>query len=263
MSQTNIRLLIAYDGSNYCGWQRQKNGPTIQGTIEEKIEIITGCKSTVNGAGRTDAGVHALAMAANFQTSATIPASAYTGALNSMLPKDIRILQSAAVSADFHARYNSTGKTYRYDFFTGSIQPPYERLYRTHSPQPFDLGAVRDCLQQLVGTHDFTSFEAAGSRDLSWVGGRGAVRTLINAECTVNPAEPEYFSFTFTGDGFLRHMVRNIAGTLFPVGSGRISRDEFAALFAAKNRQQAGPTAPACGLFLKTVHYDPFPESTS
>ncbi len=263
MSMSNIRLRVAYDGTNFCGWQRQNNGPTIQGSIEDKLSIITNEKIVVNGAGRTDAGVHALAMTANFQTSSTMPAHAFGNALNSMLPKDIRILQSAAVSENFHARYDSTGKTYRYDFFTGSIQPPHERLYRPHWPQSFDQATAQDCLQQLVGTHDFASFEAAGSRDLSRTGGRGAVRTLYDAQCCASPAGSEYFSFFFTGDGFLRHMVRNIAGTLFPVGSGRISCDEFAAILAGRDRQQAGPTAPACGLFLKTVHYAPFPTGTT
>ncbi|RUM34004.1 MAG: tRNA pseudouridine(38-40) synthase TruA [Desulfobulbus sp.] len=255
MSQKNIRLLISFDGTQYCGWQRQKNGPTIQGILEKKIQVITREPSTVNGAGRTDAGVHALGMVANFLTYSRMEAEVFQKALNSMLPKDIRILQSMEVSADFHARYNSTGKTYRYNFFTGTLQPPHERLYRTHTPQSFALNRVESCLEMLIGSHDFSSFEASGSRDPSRIGGRGAVRTLQTAICQKQPAQEHSYSFLFTGDGFLRHMVRNIVGTLFLVGAKRISPSQFKTILAAKDRQQAGPTAPACGLFLEKVHY--------
>jgi len=172
-----------------------------------------------------------------------------------MLPRDIRIIEAGEAAPDFHARYNSTGKTYRYDFFTGSTQPPTERLYCTHVPCSFQLSKVTGCLKSLVGSHDFSSFEASGSRDLTRTGGRGAVRTLLKAVCITDLAQPEHFSFYVTGDGFLRHMVRNLAGTLFLVGSGQIDRREFATILAGKDRNLAGPTAPACGLFLEQVHY--------
>ncbi|MEA2114298.1 MAG: tRNA pseudouridine(38-40) synthase TruA [Thermodesulfobacteriota bacterium] len=255
MSEQNIQLLISYDGTNYGGWQRQKNSPTIQGIIESKLSVITSKETVVNGAGRTDAGVHALGMVANFKTSSTMAPASFQKALNSMLPSDVRILKAGEAAPDFHARYNSTGKTYRYDFFTGSIQPPAERLYRTHVPCSFKLNKVTACLKGLVGSHDFSSFEASGSRDLTRTGGRGAVRTLLKAECVADPARPEHFSLYFTGDGFLRHMVRNLAGTLFLVGSGRIDRREFTTILAGKDRNLAGPTAPARGLFLEQVHY--------
>ena len=258
MSLRNIRLLIAYDGTGYSGWQRQKNGITIQGTLEEKLSIVTDEPATVNGAGRTDAGVHASGMVANFSTTSPMTATAFLNALNSMLPKDIRILESQEVDTDFHARYNATGKTYRYDFFTGKIQPPHERLYRTHIVQPFNLHKVLPCLEYLIGSRDFSSFEATGSRDTTRTEGRGATRTLLKAECLALPGQQNSFSFSFTGDGFLRHMVRNIVGTLFLVGSGRISHDDFIHVVQLKDRQQAGPTAPACGLFLEKVYYIPF-----
>lgn len=263
MSQNNIRLLIAYDGTNYSGWQRQKNSPTIQGIIEDRLAVITNEKTVVNGSGRTDAGVHALGMVANFKTRSTMAAQSFQNALNSMLPKDIRIMQASEAAADFHARYDSTGKTYRYDFFTGSIQPPAERLYRTHIEHPFAASKVIPCLNSLIGSHDFSSFEATGSRDLTRKGGRGAVRTLLKAECVTDPGRPEHFSFSFTGDGFLRHMVRNIVGTLFLVGSGRIDSNRFAAILAGRDRQLAGPTAPARGLFLEQVHFEPLPAPES
>ena len=262
MSEKNIRLLIAYDGTNYGGWQRQKNSPTIQGIIEDKLTVITSEESVVNGAGRTDAGVHALGMVANFKTSSGMAAESFQKALNSMLPSDVRIIEASKAAPYFHARYDSSGKTYRYDFFTGSIQPPTERLYRTHVPCSFKLNKVKACLKDLIGNHDFSSFEASGSRDLTRTGGRGAVRTLLKAACITDPARPEHFSFYFTGDGFLRHMVRNLAGTLFPVGFGRMNRKEFATILAGKNRNLAGPTAPACGLFLEQVHYTVLTVST-
>ncbi len=257
MKGKNIRLLLAYDGTGYCGWQRQKNGPTIQGEIENRLAVITHEKIVVNGAGRTDAGVHALGMVANFFSGSAMTARAFQNALNSMLPADIRILKAEESFPEFHARYSSTGKTYRYDFFAGSIQSPDERLYRTHIHHPFELRKVIPCLELLTGSHDFTSFEAAGSRDLSKTGGRGAVRTLLNAEGFTDPTRPQHYSFSFTGDGFLRHMVRNIVGTLFLVGSGRIDDNDFAAILAGRNRRLAGPTAPACGLFLEQVHFEP------
>ncbi len=263
MSPKNIRLLIAYDGTGYSGWQRQKNGPTIQAILEDKITIITGSPTVVNGAGRTDAGVHAQGMAANFTTSARMSAQSFQNALNSMLPGAIRILDADQAPSDFHARYDATGKTYRYDFFTGRIQRPDERLYRTHVSHPFEPTRVSPCLKSLIGSHDFSSFEAAGSRDRSKSGGRGAVRTLLKAECITDPERPDHFSFVITGDGFLRHMVRNIVGTLFLVGSGRIDLNGFTAIFDGRDRQLAGPTAPACGLFLEQVHYEPLTAGSS
>jgi tRNA pseudouridine38-40 synthase len=259
MQQRNIRLLIAYDGTAFCGWQRQLNGPSIQGLLEKKLGIITDDTVQVNGAGRTDAGVHALGMVANFTTHATMPAAAFARALNSMLPKDIRILEAAEASPDFHARYNALGKSYRYDFFTGSIQFPAERLYRTHLPCSFVPDRLQPSLNLLIGSHDFASFEAVGSRDRTRTTGRGAVRTLFQAECLRDANRPEHFSLRFMGDGFLRHMVRNLAGTLFLVGSGRISSNAFKDILAARDRQQAAPTAPAFGLFLEKVHYEGMP----
>ena len=256
MNRRNIRILIAYDGTPFKGWQRQRNGLSIQGILEEKLAIITREQIKVNGAGRTDAGVHAEGMVANFTTCAALPAQAFFKALNSMLPKAIRILSTDEVAADFHARYTAKGKSYRYDFFTGSILHPTERLYRTHFPcRSFVVENMLPCLQELLGRHDFQSFEAVGSRDRSKTTGRGAVRTLYRAECCQTPQQPEHFSFYFSGDGFLRHMIRNLVGTLFLVGAHRLNPAAFTTIVAAKDRQLAGPTAPAQGLFLEQVHY--------
>ncbi|WP_417912509.1 tRNA pseudouridine(38-40) synthase TruA [Candidatus Electronema sp. TJ] len=257
MMQRNICLRVAYDGTGFCGWQKQENGTSIQGLLEDALARITKEPVEVSGAGRTDAGVHAEAMTANFHTGAAMPAAAFQRALNSMLPKAVRVLESAEAALDFHARFSALGKTYRYDFFTGAVQLPSERLYRTHTPCAFLPERVRPCLELLVGSHDFSSFEAVGTRDRSKTEGRGAVRTIFRAECVADPARPEHFSFRFSGDGFLRCMVRNLAGTLIWVGAGRLSCGQFANILAAKDRKQAGPTAPACGLFLEKVEYQP------
>ena len=256
MPQRNIRLCIAYDGTCYKGWQRQRNGPSIQEALEEQLAVITRSEVVVNGAGRTDAGVHAQGMVAHFSTGVTMPAPAFAKALNSMLAKDIRILGAEEVALDFHARFSAKGKTYRYDFFTGPLQLPAERLYRTHLSCCFQPDLVQASLEHLVGTHDFSSFEAVGTRDRTRTEGRGAVRTLFQAECLADPARQGNFSLRFSGDGFLRHMVRNLAGTLIWVGTGRLSTEQFRTILAAKDRTKAGPTAPACGLFLEQVHYE-------
>lgn len=255
--EKNLKLLIAYDGTGYHGWQRQKNGPTIQGLLEEKLSIITAGPVHVNGAGRTDAGVHALGMTANFKTGSRMSAPEFQRALNSMLPAAVRILDAEVVESGFHARFDATGKTYRYDFFTGPIQPPHERLYRTHLRTSFVMDNVLPCLEMITGRHDFTSFEAAGSRDPLKKGGRGGVRTIYRATCITSPDQPDCFSFVFQGDGFLRHMIRNLAGTLFLVGAARMTTKQFHAVLTGRDRSLAGPTAPAHGLFLQQVHYTP------
>lgn len=252
----NIRLLIAFDGTNYSGWQRQKNAPTIQGEIERCLSIMTGTEITLHSAGRTDAGVHAMAMVANFKTGAAIPGTGFCAGLNSMLAPDIRILAADEVPGEFHSRYCATGKTYRYTLFVGEIQLPTKRLYAAHYPHPLDQENINRALRIIVGTHDFTSFEGSGSRDNSTVSGRGAVRTLYHAEFSPCPSDHDTCSFRFTGNGFLRHMVRNLVGTLLEVGRGRMTIDEFQTVVESRDRRMAGPTAPACGLTLEHVLYD-------
>lgn len=260
--QRNIRLLIAYDGSNYSGWQRQNNAPTIQGAIEDSIAVMTNGNVTLNGAGRTDAGVHAIGMVANFTTISGIPCNGFLSGLNSMLPKDIRILRVAEENGAFHSRYNATGKTYSYTIFTGTVQLPTERLYAAHYQGYFDNKAVLQALNHIQGTHDFTSFEASGSRDISIKSGRGAVRTIYRAELSPHTIKPDTWIFSFTGDGFLRHMVRNLVGTLMDAGSNKTTPDQFKYILHNLDRDSAGPTAPAHGLVLDKVHYEPFSRIT-
>jgi len=253
----NIRLLIAYDGGNYLGWQRQQQGQTVQGTIEQQLTRLCNEPITLHGAGRTDTGVHALGMVAHFRTLTTMPVVAFFKGINSMLPGDIRILCAEEAPLSFHSRFNAQGKTYRYDFFTGEVQLPATRLYRAHLPGPFDHNRLETALTSLVGTHDFSSFERTGSRDKNAVGGRGAVRTLFNICCFPQLGEADCWSLRITGDGFLRQMVRIIAGTLIEIGQSKRPAEELAAILSAQDRSKAGLTAPACGLFLETIYYSP------
>lgn len=253
MDDRNIKLTIAYDGTDFCGWQKQKNGVSIQGVLEEKLSTITNNRVTLHGAGRTDAGVHALAMTANFHTQSTLSCAALQNGLNSMLPKSVRITTVTDEAHGFHCRFSAKAKTYCYQIYTGRIQPPTVRLYTVHVPFSLNLEAMKNCLQLICGTHDFTSFEATGSRDKTKQNGRGGVRTIMAAGIQKNG--PDGYQFEITGDGFLRHMVRNIVGTIFEVGKNRRTVEEFKEVLKAKDRSAAGATAPAHGLFLQKIYY--------
>ena len=220
----NIRLQIAFDGTHYSGWQRQNNAPTIQGAIEDALATMTTARVRLHGAGRTDAGVHARGMVANFATNATIPCEGFLAGLNSMLSTDIRILGVNEVPLEFHSRYSATGKTYCYSLFTGSVQLPSERLYCSHIPGELVPNRIRECLEYIRGTHDFSSFEGSGSRD--------------------------------TKHG---HMVRNLVGTLIEAGRKKITPRQFLSVLESRDRTQAGPTAPSCGLTMTKVWYEPLP----
>ena len=249
----NIKLLLAFDGTGYAGWQKQKSDKTIQGVIEDKLHIMTGEELRLHGAGRTDAGVHALGMVANFHTEANIPCQGFVKGLNSLLPTDIRVLEACEVDQNFHARRNAKTKTYWYNFINGPVQLPTERLYAAHIPGNLDFEAMQSGLTYLTGTHDFSSFEGTGSRDRE-LSGRGAIRSILEAFLET-PGTGDNYRFVITGDGFLRHMVRNIVGTILDVGKGRLPYSDVADILAAKDRSAAGPTAPASGLFLKEVFY--------
>jgi tRNA pseudouridine38-40 synthase len=252
----NIKLLLAFDGTGYAGWQRQKTEPTIQGVIENRLQVMTGEHSCLHGAGRTDAGVHALGMVANFATNTDIPCQGFVKGLNSLLPNDIRILEAEVVDSDFHARRSTRAKTYRYNLANGPVELPTKRLYWAHFFAEFDFSAMKEGLSYVTGTYDFSSFEGAGSRDPE-LSSRGAVRTIFEARIDRIGSE-NYHRFVITGDGFLRHMVRNIVGTLLEVGQGRLKPSSVSDIMAARDRTAAGPTAPARGLFLQEVHYSEF-----
>lgn len=248
----NIRLVIAYDGTAYAGWQRQAAPATVQGTLEEKISLMANAQVNLHGAGRTDAGVHALGMVANFQTMSNIPCQGFVNGLNSLLPSDIRILDAEDVAPDFHARFSAKGKRYSYHISTLPTLLPHQRLYHAHVPGSLNLPLMESALASIVGEHDFSSFEASGSRDLSITTGRGAVRRIFSANLERNE---DTIIMLIHGNGFLRHMVRNIAGTVLEVGQGKRTIEEFVETLEVHDRGKAGPTAPAHGLFLDAVFY--------
>ncbi|HSR36712.1 MAG TPA: tRNA pseudouridine(38-40) synthase TruA, partial [Desulfurivibrionaceae bacterium] len=250
MPRRNLRLLLAYDGTAYAGWQRQKGAATVQGVLEEKLAAMTGQAVTLHGAGRTDAGVHALGMVANFHTESTIPAEGLRRGLNGMLADDIRVLAVEEAGPEFHARFSAIGKAYCYFFTFEETVLPTERLYLARFPGPGDWGRMDACMPYLLGEHDFSSFEATGSRDPGQEGGRGVVRRIDVATLTRDAANGRRGKLHLAGNGFLRHMVRNIVGTLVEVGQGRRTPEEFGELISARDRTLAGPTAPPHGLFL-------------
>jgi tRNA pseudouridine38-40 synthase len=249
-----LKLTLAYDGTSYVGWQRQAEGTSIQGLLEDAIARIEGHEVTVIGAGRTDAGVHALAQVASVRVSSTRECEVYLRALNATLPADIRVRQVEPEADDFHARYRARRKTYHYRVLHAPIGSPFESRYAWHVTWPLDLDAMRAALAQCVGQHDFAAFQGSGS-DV-----RETVRTI--EEATVSPdgspndsAAGEILLFSLTGDGFLRHMVRNIVGTVIDIGRGRWGKEELGRMLASRDRTQAGPTAPPQGLFLVRVEY--------
>ena len=255
----NIRLVIAFDGTGYCGWQRQENGLAVQEAVETCLGVMCKHEVALHASGRTDAGVHALGMAAHFFTDTAIPEQAFVAGLNSLLPPDIRIRQSCEVPLDFHSRFQATGKTYCYTFFTGAIQLPCSRNCIAHIPGDFNPERIAPAMDVLTGSHDFSSFEKVGSRDMSLTDGRGAVRTLFKVTCTSDPCNADQYSLRFTGDGFLRQMVRILSGTLIDIGRKRLPENCIPYILACRDRRKAGPTAPANGLVLEQVFYSPLP----
>ncbi len=245
---SNLKLIIEYDGSAYHGWQRQANQPTIQEAIETALSRMTREAVCVIGSGRTDAGVHALGQVANFHTQANISPRAIRAGLNSLLPHDIVIKSCESVAEDFHARFQATKKTYCYRILNRPLPAAVGRQYAWFIKKKLDLTAMQESAAVLVGTHDFKSFEAVGSPRAD------TIRTVSAAR--LRDAGNGYLVFEISADGFLRHMVRNIVGTLVDVGRGRISTDDFRKILSARDRSLAGATAPPHGLFLVRVFYD-------
>jgi tRNA pseudouridine38-40 synthase len=241
-----LKLIVQYDGTDYVGWQRQPNGVSIQELIERAIEPIEGRPVAVIGAGRTDAGVHALGQVASVQLESAIEAATLLRALNATLPEDVRVASVEEAAGDFNARFSATGKVYAYRIWTGAFLPPFERRYFWHVPTPLDVDTMREASRALQGTHDFSAFRAAGSEAAT------SERTVRELRIDVEEAR---LIVTVAGDGFLRYMVRAIVGTLVEVGQGRRPVDGVAAALASRDRSRAGPTAPAKGLVLLRVEY--------
>ena len=248
----NIKLVLAYDGTDFCGWQVQPDAETIQGTLATAIGRITGEKVLPQGSGRTDAGVHAIAQVATFTTESVIPTANFVIALNDILPPSIRVVEASEVSADFHARKSAWGKTYRYRIYREAICPPFLARYVWHYPYPLDEDAVLSAAPLIEGEHDFTSFAAVDperGRDQETVSN---VRTISSSQWHREGGELMY---EVRGNGFLHHMVRNLVGTFLIVGKGTLQPRDMVTILEAKNRSAAGATAPASGLYLVSVDY--------
>jgi len=266
----NIRLVLAYDGTRYAGWQVQPDRVSVQSTVEDAIAELTGERVSLLSAGRTDAGVHALGQVVNFFTKSTIPPDKWRPALQTKLPPDIVVRDSAEVPDHFHATYAAKVKRYRYVIYESRIDDPFLRPFVWRLNGPLDVAAMQQAADLLPGTHDFRSFES------HWPNTDTSIRTIFEARLTrvpawgvwdtspvAGPADGRagestvgpFIVFEIVGDGFLYNMVRAIVGTLSSVGRGHWTVDEFEKAFRALDRGQAGETAPAHGLYLVSVTY--------
>lgn len=244
-----IRITLAWDGTDFCGWQIQPNLPTIQGTLEEIIGGLEGQPVHVEASGRTDAGVHARAQVAAFTIANPIPIENLGRAINRLLPATIRVLETAEAPADFHPRFDSIAKTYRYTIHRGAICSPFEFRYVHHHPYPLDEDAMIAAAPVFEGEHDFTAFAASDERDAAE---KSKVRTIFHSRLE---RSADRLIYTVRGSGFLKHMVRNMVGTLIETGRGNMDACAITELFGGNVRCKAGPTAPAKGLFLESVEY--------
>ena len=265
----NFKLVLAYDGSEFHGWQVQPGLPTVQGALAEALARITGERVLPQGSGRTDAGVHALAQVASVALASSIPAANLHTALNDVLPASVRVLEVAEAAADFHARHSARSKTYRYRIYRGVVCPPFLARYVYHHPYPLDEPAMLRAASLVEGTHDFTSFAASDPER-----GRNQARPAVREEPSENdaPAEDalgnrrtifastwerqgEELVYTVGGSGFLHHMVRNLVGTFLLIGKGTLDEPGLRRILELKDRSAAGSTAPAGGLYLVEVEY--------
>ena len=245
--QRRFFLIVEYDGTAYCGFQRQQNGPSVQQALEEALLRLTGGQVSVVGSSRTDAGVHARGLCAHFDSATRVPPEKLAFALNTMLPFDIRVRQSGEAPPGFHARYSAAGKVYRYAITNSRHDRAIGRQYSAHVPLALDAALMHEEAQALLGTHDFAAFAASGSV------AKSTVRTIYRAEVSRSGDE---VTLLVLGDGFLYNMVRIIAGTLIEVGQGRRAPGAIARAIATGDRLQLGQTAPARGLTLEAVLYE-------
>ncbi|NPV71807.1 MAG: tRNA pseudouridine(38-40) synthase TruA [Firmicutes bacterium] len=275
----NIRITIQYDGSSYQGFQVQGEAPTIQRAIQDALEVIVGERVPVTGAGRTDAGVHALGQVINFRTASSIPVDRFPHALNSVLPDDIVVVAAAEVPAGFHARYSATSKVYTYTFWNGPFPSPFYRRYSLWVPQSIDVEAMKAVAAEFVGTHDFVAFRSTGSSAVTTR--RTVLRSTVDEHPALEPARGgganggpgedggvapgsggthvshRIVVFTVEADGFLYNMVRVMAGTLLEAGLGKRSAEDVRRALFSGERRLAGPTLPPQGLCLEDVRYGP------
>lgn len=243
----NIKMILAYVGTRYAGWQVQPDRLTIQGVLEGGLSHMLKEAVRLAAAGRTDAGVHARGQVANFSTSGRIPCDGLVRGLNARLPDDIRVLQADEVAASFHARSDARSKEYRYRIARGVVVSPFDAPFAAVVRGPLDVGAMAAAAERLLGTHDFESFCPANSE----IDDKRRTITLSRLF-----DEGDFLEYRIRGDGFLRHMVRTIVGTLIDVGRGRRTAESIGAIIAARDRRAAGPRAEARGLLLERVFYE-------
>jgi len=269
------KLTLAYDGTGFSGWQVQPGEKTVQGELQGALGRVTGESPLPQGSGRTDAGVHALGQVASFELAAAIPAENLQRALNRTLPAAIRVMEAKRVRSGFHARHSTLAKSYEYRVCQDPICPPFLARYVHACTWPMNLEALQEAAQQFLGEHDFLSFaatdpdlatrgttgaegsdnEEAGGEEATGLG-KGTVRRIFSSEWSrVESESVRLLIYRVRGNGFLHHMVRNMVGTMLDVGRGRTASSEIPAILAARARTTAGPTAPAQGLFLKSVEY--------
>ncbi|MDI6728768.1 MAG: tRNA pseudouridine(38-40) synthase TruA [Thermodesulfovibrionales bacterium] len=253
----NIKLTIQYDGTNYNGWQIQPNGITIQEILQKNIKKITGEDAKLIGAGRTDAGVHAIGQVASFKTSSGLSSDVIKRALNANLPDDIRILNACDAELDFHPRYDAKSKIYVYVISNFTVISPFLYRYAWKVPHKLHFEDMCNAIEFIRGRHDFSAFRASGCS------AKNPVRTVFNISIeksdTIHfmdiPFAGNFLKVRLEADAFLRHMVRNIVGTIVEIGKGKTKSEEIREIINSKDRRLAGPTAPARGLFLEEINY--------
>jgi tRNA pseudouridine38-40 synthase len=250
---TTFKITLSYDGTEFVGWQRQANGASVQALIEDAVRALDERDVTVTAAGRTDAGVHALGQVAAFAIAREMTPATLIRALNARLPPAVRVLSAEEAPSAFHPRFGARAKTYRYRIWNGEVLAPFEAAYAWHVPGRLDIDAMRAAARLLEGRHDFAAFQAAGSDVES------TVREIFSSQIVEGGSsigvESALLCYEVAGDGFLRHMVRIIVGSLVEIGRGREPAEWLGGVLASRDRAAAGPTAPPQGLFLVRVEY--------
>jgi tRNA pseudouridine38-40 synthase len=244
-----LRFEVAYDGTDFYGWQVQPGLPTIQGTLEEVIRSIEGRPVHVAGSGRTDAGVHAFAQVAAVSLENRIPCDSFRRAVNRLLPHSIRIQNVQETALDFHPRFDAVSKTYEYRIYREEVCPPFDRRFVYHHPYPLNEAAMLEAAPLMEGEHDFGAFAASDERDRL---NASRIRTIFRSALS---RKESMLVYVVCGSGFLKHMVRNVAGVLLEVGKGNLTRDDVLARLAPESSIKPGPSVPASGLFLVEVEY--------
>jgi len=242
-----FRISLAYEGTDFVGWQRQPAGTSVQGLLEDALRELDARDVTVIAAGRTDAGVHALEQVAAFTLEREIAPETLVRALNVRLPATVRVVTAAVARADFHPQFDAVSKTYRYRLWNDAVLPPFERRYAWHVIGPLDVNAMQQAAAVLLGSHDFAAFQAADSD------AKTTEREIVQSD--IRRLQPALLEYEITGNGFLRHMVRTIVGSLVDIGRGRCPPEWLHDVLSSRDRRQAGRTAPPHGLFLVRVNY--------